>query len=154
MGVISGAHRLAVSRVAAAMVALALSGAPRLALPGETAPASRCCCPKQAVRHACPCAAHRASRAAGSGGAQRPCHGVAPEAARKGESGTGLALTWFRPGCGTPEAAVARPSGIDAFTIPESLAVAPALVPERMPEPRRTPADLPVEPETPPPIAA
>ncbi len=148
---ISEAHRLAASRLAAVMVAVALSGAPRLAIPGEAAPGHRCCCPKQARQHACPCAARRASQARE---AERPCHGVAPEGARRGEPGSGPALTWFRPGCGTPEAAVAPHPGIDAFLIPESLAVAAPIAPERIPEPWRAPSDVPVEPETPPPIAA
>jgi hypothetical protein len=149
IAVISEAHRLTGSRVAAVLVALALSGAPRLATPGEPASAARCCCPKQGAGHACRCAAHRAGRT--SREAPRPCHAVAREIPR-GSEPSGPARTWYRPGCGTPEAAVARPPGIDVFVLPEPVAVAPAAASERMLEPSRAPSELPGEPETPPPI--
>jgi len=149
------AHASRLGRLAAALVALALTGLPRalaLAAPEE---AHRCSCRAHGSERDCTCArcaaiAARARRAAE--GVTPPCH-APPSRAAGPERGapTGPCITGS---CGAPEEARPSVNGVDLFTLPEEAPrpAPPSTAALRGPLPG--PLHHPQAPETPPPRAA
>jgi hypothetical protein len=130
-------HRLAVSRIAAALVACALSGAPRVAVTWTTADAQH----PGARAHPCHCAAH----AERSVCACPVCREAAPK--------RGAGLSCYTPACSNPEARIAAPPGGEVFVIPAVLALAAAERAEPVPHAGAAQRELSRRPETPPPKA-
>jgi len=130
-------HRLALSRIAAALVACALSGAPRAAATWAVAAPQ----PPGARAHPCHCAAHAERRAC----ACPACRGSAPR--------RGAGLSCYTPACGNPEARIAPTAGGDVFVIPTELAIAAAERVEPVPRAGSAERDLSRRPEIPPPKA-
>jgi len=146
------ARTLAVSRLAAAVVAFALTGAPGLA--GLHAPERehRCTCRSSAGRHECACARCHAAAQRAREERSPPCHredARGPAPARRG----GSAPCWTGS-CGAPDGATGAPLGLEAFTVPRE-AMLPAPPPAGRVTLRASEAhDLLLSPETPPPRAA
>src|ERR1700694_3236771 len=117
---LSGFHRAGLSRVAAALVSLALTGAPELAAALAPAPAHRCQCARGAGHEcSCPhCAAAAGKERAPKDGGLPPCHRFATPTrqAKRSRSATAACVS---TSCGAPEARLAPRSGIEAFIIPE-----------------------------------
>src|SRR5215208_1026547 len=118
-----GSHRRAACRAVAALVALALSGLPRLvsaALVVE--PEHRCQCASHGVGHVCACAVCRARvRAARRDAAAKlpPCHrGAALAELAREDDDRGGPAPCLRPSCGGDPDAATRLLSSDAFTIP------------------------------------
>src|SRR5689334_9225582 len=131
---------LAVSRVAAACVALALSGAPALASALARPAARACACAAHGKGTRCCHGCHGGSRAAKHAGEERGC----PKDACGSVSG----------GCGTPEARTSPPRGFDDFTLTDAVALGtPGRAAEIAP-PAASPRDVEQVPELPPPRRA
>jgi hypothetical protein len=142
----------AVARLAAVLVAFALSGAPRLALarPASAGPA-RCSCPAHQSHRACPCGT---------------CHkGTGPHAAHAGverahpspggSSDEGPSAPCMKGGCSMPEApAAAAPWATEVFTLTSALALFPPVDGAALPASSAETLHAPHLPETPPPRRA
>jgi hypothetical protein len=142
---LSAVRTVALARVAAVAVAVALSGAPRLA-EAHARPVHRCACPAHAIQRDCSCGTCH-TNAPGAKGAGCAKHGgghrqACPGAARVVGS------------CGMPEAPAAPPSGVDAFTLPRAVALVVAVRAEPLPPTRGAPLPRARDPETPPPKRA
>jgi len=147
-------HRRASSRVAAALVAVALSGAAGAAEQVSATPAGHDCrCPKRDHDCACPvCRALRASRAREAAGP--PCH-AAPAPARddrdaERDDRRGDDRCRIASACHVPEAAAAL-DGREAFTLGEAVALATAPPLQGRPGTAIAPPDRTRAPDVPPP---
>lgn len=115
-------HASQLGRLAAVLVALALSGLPRavaLAAPEE---AHRCSCRAHAGEHECTChkcaaIAARARRAAEE--AAPPCHGPTGAAAPAPAERRAPDAPCFTGTCGAPEAPRPAVNGVELFTLPD-----------------------------------
>lgn len=147
---------LAPSRLAAAVLALALTGAPGIA--GLHAPEAehRCTCRAEAGVHACACVrCHAAAAAARRASEERapPCHRAAPSRPVPPPERDGRAPCWTGS-CGSPDPAAASPLALEAFLVPAAAAL-PAPPPAgRVALPAGEGRELPLWPDTPPPRAA
>ncbi|MBI5069944.1 MAG: hypothetical protein HZB56_17050 [Deltaproteobacteria bacterium] len=149
------AHTSQVARLAAVLVALALSGLPRAAALAAPEEAHRCSC-RAHGDHDCTCAKCAAiaarRRAAEAGAATPPCH-AAPAGVATPERHTppGPCITGS---CGAPEEPRPAVNGVDPFTLPAGAprpAPPPvAALPGALPGPQHQPQP----PEPPPPRAA
>jgi hypothetical protein len=154
---VSLVRRIAVSRVAATLVAIALTGAPRFVTaerPGH--PAQRCQCATHRDHHQCACPIHRVARASGPEKDKVPaCH----RGTTVSHGGSPQELSCHpcvRSSCGTPEKerAHASSSGVDLFTVPAPMRLAMMPRVERISTPDALPRAATRDPETPPPRAA
>lgn len=143
------------SRLAAAFVAITLSGVPGVAARALAAPGLECTCPSHKAKHShdhpCECA----SRRGGAAPAQPapPCHGSARKPA--GEPSAPASASCARiAGCGTPLPEAAPPPSIDPFALPAPVQLAPAGTHERVELVVARPSSAASTPETPPPRRA
>lgn len=146
-------------RLLSALLALGLSGAPRLASVEPHAGAHRCQCPRGEGRHECDCPACRAqalaARAAGIESLP-PCHQALARAelAREEERSRPPPGDCVAGLCGLPEQAPGAVDGVDPFALPEGPVV---LLPERSAAVPAAPAAtlrVSLQPEIPPPRRA
>jgi hypothetical protein len=148
---------LAVSRVGAALVALALTGVPHLASTGHVGGAHRCSC-KAHVDHECTCPICRATALAtrlAEAGKLPPCHrGAALAEARGQVPARESAEACMKGTCGVPEQPRTTPAGIEPFLIPQATALAAPGPTGQPPAAGAVPRAVPREPETPPPRPA
>lgn len=149
---------LAVSRLGAALVALALTGLPRVATPGQAPGVHRCTCKAHGAHECtCPVCQAAAARAARLADAERlpPCHRAAAIAeAQRQAAGPQASGPCLRGSCGLPEQPRATPAGIEPFLIPIATGIA-APSPAGQPAGQQAaPRAVPREPETPPPRCA
>jgi len=142
-------------RLAAVLVALALTGLPRLAALAAPEEAHRCSCRAHGSEHDCTCAkcaaiAAKARQAAEA--ATPPCHAPPPGvAAPQRQAPPGPCITGS---CGAPEEPRPAVNGIDLFTLADE-APSPAPPPTAaLRAPLPGPLQNPQLPETPPPRAA
>jgi hypothetical protein len=155
---LSHARMAAVARLAAALVAVTLSGAPRVLALHAPAERHRCTCPAHAGGHReCECAqCHKAALTSqASDESLPPCHRAA---AQKELAGAGAESSRSEPclegTCGSGARPTLTLAGVEVFCLPASGALAVPL--PRRPLPAFV-AQLPeraLEPETPPPRAA
>ncbi|ABC80261.1 hypothetical protein [Anaeromyxobacter dehalogenans] len=140
------------ARVAAALLALALSGGVRLLPARPVSGPHRCSCRAHGEDHLCACAicnaqARRARKAARPEDLP-PCHRDAARraAAQEEERARRAALPGLLPTCGDPEGGLAAPGALDPFSVPARPALAlaewrtpcptpAAVAPERAPRP-------------------
>jgi hypothetical protein len=154
--VLPSLRALALSRIAAALVAVALSGAlqPAAASNGGAASASRssCCGSRDAKRAGgCP----HCHRVRGGDGLP-PCHRAAAreQRARHGDGG-GERGPCVKGSCGQPEAPQAPGTRVvESYTLPVVPAAVRCEVSEDVPPARAVPCGAAAFPETPPPRAA
>jgi hypothetical protein len=139
---------LTLSRVAATLVAVALSGAPAL-VRATTSAHNVCMCPSHGRRQQCECASRRASTH--DAVRKPPCH-----APRDGGDGSPASACCARisGGCGTPEAQLPPPRTVEAFTLPDAETIAGPDSGERITVTVSLPREEPRRPETPPPRPA
>lgn len=152
-------HVPVVSRLAAALVAVVLSGAPRVVAIHAPAEGHRCSCrARGGEHHECECAVCRkaalVSQAKDPGA--MPCHRAAARQALSERSSSGSRRAPCVEGtCGGPAQPKVLPAGVSPFPLPGSPA---ALLLADRAEPLRGWADpcpeRSAEPETPPPRAA
>jgi hypothetical protein len=145
-------------RVAGALVALLMSGAPQLLEAREPAARHRCHCPVREGRHDCDCPlCHaEASRAAPVAPAQDrspPCHGAL--AARAGETPPARRQAPCGPtltsSCGDPEGRVPSPLAGQSFPLPSALLLTRLETVERIAARTASPRSTWLAPEPPPP---
>jgi hypothetical protein len=125
--VLQAARTLALSRLAAAAVAFALTGAPGLAglLAGEAE--HRCTCRTVDGVHECACARCHAAAAARLASEARtpPCHRAPPVRPAPAPKRVAGAPCWTGS-CGAPDPAAVAPLALEVFTLP-ARATLPAL---------------------------
>jgi hypothetical protein len=147
----------AVARLAAALVAVTISGAPRVFAMHAPVEGHRCSCRAHGgEHHECDCAICRKAALAAQASNEKapPCHRAAARKALSERAPTGSrSVPCIEGTCGGSTQPTMTPAGVEPFCMPSSTAVALAY---RM-EPRPTTADpvhdRPLEPETPPPRA-
>jgi hypothetical protein len=150
----------AVGRLAAALVALSLSGAPQAALALRPEKPHRCECAAHGDRHRCACriCAEQARRARRDALEKvPPCHRavVARELAEEEEREREPAGPCLRPTCGSEAPSAATPPAAERFTIvAQRAALAPADRSEALPPARTRASELPAVPDVPPPRIA
>lgn len=149
---------VAVARVAAALVAVTLSGVPRVLALHAPAERHRCTCQAHSAAHECDCAlCHKAALLVQAGDESLPpCHRAAAQrelaSADRGEKTRGEPCV--EGTCGSGARPTLTLAGVEVFCVPASAPVVIA-VPERPlrtvvePVPERA-----LEPETPPPKPA
>jgi hypothetical protein len=146
------------ARLAAALVAVTLSGAPRVLALHAPVEGHRCSCKARPQGHReCACAICRkaALTAPASGERPAPCHRLA---ARDAPAGSGTSGSPDAPclertcgGDGPPAATVA---GVEPFCLPAERGPVLARPPEARPMPAASARERALQPETPPPRAA
>ncbi|MFL5301770.1 MAG: hypothetical protein ACJ79R_15650 [Anaeromyxobacteraceae bacterium] len=143
---------IAVARLAAVLIAFALSGAPRLALarPASAGPA-RCSCPAHQSQRACPCGScHKGGGAHAAHAGVERAHG-----SRGGSTEDRPSAPCMKGGCSMPEApASAAPWATEVFTLSSALALFPPQGGAALPSASATTLHAPHLPETPPPRRA
>jgi hypothetical protein len=147
-----------VARVAAALVAVTLSGAPRVFALASPPAKHRCACQAHAgARHECECAlCHQAVLAAqASDESLPPCHRAAAQQALAGTGGrSSRGAPCVEGTCGTGAKPPVTAAGVEPFCLPASGALAIALPERPLPVFAGPVRERAVEPETPPPRAA
>lgn len=153
------AHGIA-SRLAAATVALALSGAPQLIEPPEHARGHRCQCPVRNGHHDCDCPlCHAEAARIGKSSEVDPnlpaCHRALAAKARadadqsaKRRAASAPCLTST---CGSSDERLRSPSAADGFTIPPPWQLVVRMISADVPAARDLVLSALGEPETPPP---
>jgi hypothetical protein len=146
----------AVARIAAAIVSVALSGAPRVVAAHAPPAAHRCACRAGAngAAHQCDCAICRtaALAAQASDGRLPPCHRAAARRALSRErSAPSPGSTCLEGTCGGPGETPRLPAGLEPFFPPRAPAVAGAARVESIPSPPAFAAARALEPDVPPP---
>jgi hypothetical protein len=148
----------AVARIAAALVAVTLSGAPRALAIHAPVEGHRCTCKAHAGgHHECECAICRkaALRARASDESAPPCHrDAARRALSRSESSGSRDVPCVEGTCGAGERPVTAAAGVEPFCIPAQRPAAIAGAPEAREIAAEPVHDRPLEPETPPPKAA
>lgn len=146
------AHRSQLARLAAVLVALALSGLPRVVALAAPEEAHRCSC-RAHGDHDCTCAkcAAIAARRRAAEAAPPPCHAPPPGvAAPEPHTPPGPCITGS---CGAPEEPRPAVNGVDLFTLPidapRTVPPPVAALPGALPGPQHQPQP----PEPPPPRA-
>lgn len=148
------ARTLGVSRVAAALVALALSGAPGLASLHARGREHRCTCKAGGRAHECACpVCHAAARRADE---ERlpPCHREAARQPAPARSAERAAAPCWTGSCGDREDGGIALSPLDAFTLPAATRLAAPRLSGRIAPERPSGHELLLAPETPPPRRA
>lgn len=151
------ARTAVVARIAAALVALALSGVPRaLALPApETG--HRCSCKSHHGNHECECPICRRAALAALASDEKlpPCHRAAARKAQaREERAARRTFPCIEGACGGSGQPVLAPVGTEPFFTPSALAVARAERTEFRPCATTAARERSLEPETPPPRPA
>ena len=145
------------SRLAAAAVALALSGVPQLVERPEHAAGHRCQCPVRGTAHAahacdcpaCHAEAARLGRTAGDESGQPPCHrAMAAKVRTQAER-----FAQLTSGCGSPAPKLLPPPATERFLAPQGPALTVVVVASEVPDALALPPMVLGEPETPPPRA-
>jgi hypothetical protein len=146
-------------RVLAAVMAVALSGAPRLAVALRPDAEHVCQCRAHGERHRCACpVCARLAREARRGAVEKlpPCHramALAELAEEEARDALATALPCLEPTCGGEEAQAGAPTG-DSYLAPRPPSLAPPRGAERLVAPLVREADLPAAPDVPPPKRA
>jgi len=158
--VLADVHRLAISRLAAVVLALALSGAVRVAAAQESHEGThRCSCPTSHGVHECACPRCQSAAAAPAPPAEElaklpPCHRAlfaARAAAARKAPAPRPDQDCASPLCSLPDGRLAAAPQTDTFLLPEPPRLAVAAWSEPLPAVRRgCDATLP-SPEPPPP---
>jgi len=125
--VLSVVHRLPVSRLAAVLLALALSGAVRVAAAQETHEGThRCSCPTSHGVHDCACPKCQSAAAAPAPSAEElaklpPCHRAlfAAKAAARKVPAPRPDQDCASPLCSLPDGRLAAAPQVDTFLVPE-----------------------------------
>ncbi len=147
----------AVARVAAALVAVTLSGAPRVLAMHAPIEGHRCSCKAHSADHECECAICRkaALAAQASDESLPPCHRAAAKKAlsesKPAEKRTAPCVEGTCGGSGQP---TLTPAGVEPFCMPSSSSAALADRTERHTCAPAASCERPLDPETPPPRAA
>lgn len=145
------------ARLAAALLALALSGGARLLPARPPSGPHRCTCRSHGDGHLCACAVCNAqARRARASRLEDlpPCHRDAARrsAAREEEARQRrAALPGILPACGEPEGGLAAPGALDAFAVPARPALALAEWSTSVPSPAAAAPDRAARPAVPPP---
>jgi hypothetical protein len=145
-----------VARIAAALVAVVLSGAPRVLALHAPAETHRCTCPAHGA-HACECVlCHQAALAAQAGdGALPPCHRAeATRALAASRDVRPRSAPCIEGTCGSRTRPAVTAAEIEPFCLSSSQALAPSSPERRLPTSLESSPDRTVEPETPPPRSA
>jgi hypothetical protein len=146
-------------RLAAALVALSLSGAPRAALALRPERPHRCQCAAHGEGHRCACrvCAEQARRARRSALEKvPPCHRALAERelAAEEERARAPSAPCLMPSCGSEAPPAATPPPAERFTLGEQAPLALADRSEPLPRARARAAELPAVPDVPPPRVA
>lgn len=146
------------ARALAALVALVISGAPRLAVAVRTGAGHVCQCRAHGAAHrcACPVCAEQARRAR-RGAVEKlpPCHQkleleeLAREEQREKTDG---ALPCLKPTCGLDDPTGSAPPGHETYVAPRLAFPAPPDCAEPLALASEAPRELPAVPDVPPPI--
>jgi hypothetical protein len=145
---LASVRTLALSRLAAALVAFALSGAPALAAAAK-ASGRACLCPSHARARACECA--RRAMPGHARGKATPCHPAQDVLSDKDSAPRSECGPSVSGACGTPEARSAPPRAIEAFTLVDAPARGALATSERIDAVICPPPDVTRRPEIPPP---
>lgn len=151
------ARAAAVAQLAAALVAVTLSGAPRLLAMHAPVAGHRCSCRAHRANHECDCAICRKAALAAQASDERlpPCHrAAARKALSQGEPAGGRSAPCVEGTCGGSAQPAMTFAGIEPFCMPSAKAVAVADRTEHRASAADPARERPVEPETPPPRAA
>jgi hypothetical protein len=156
---LSAIRTAAACRLAAALVALSLSGAPQATLALRPERPHRCQCAAHGERHQCACrvCAEQARRARRNALEKvPPCHRalVERELAEQDERERAPSAPRFMPSCGRDAPAAAAPAPTDRFTVGDVAPLAVADRSELLPRARPRPSERPAAPDVPPPRAA
>lgn len=143
---------LALGRLAAPVLALALTGAPGLAELHAPEAEHRCTCRTVAGVHECACARCHAAAARASEERSPPCHRAAPGTPAPPKRD--VRLPCWTGSCGSPDPVTASPLALEAFTVPEAAALPAPRPSGRVTCPAAEGHELSRSPEPPPPRAA
>ncbi len=146
----------AVARIAAALVAVTLSGAPRVLAIHAPVEGHRCSCKAHGGgHHDCECAICRKAALAAQASSENapPCHRAAARRAQS-ESPGSRHVPCIEGTCGSGARPLITPAGIEPFCLPAQRVVILASGTEAQPVAADTVRDRSLEPETPPPRAA
>jgi hypothetical protein len=149
--VLSRLRTWSLSHWGAALVALGMTGAPRVVV--HTEPGHRCQCRAHAQGQECECPAcrarHQTSMSDGAG--SPPCHRAVARDDTHGAPPEPAGAPCIKGGCGTSEQARVTPAGLPPFILGERDSL-PGLAPgESARSPRTGGVELASAPETPPP---
>jgi len=147
----------AIARVSAAILALALTGAPRLAALHAPPEAHHCACPaSRDGHHECTCAlCRRASLAArASNDALPPCHRAAARDALSDAEKGSREMPCIEGTCGDPVGQVVTVHGGEPYCLPRTTPIVHRLLVELRPPSATALRGLTTEPPTPPPRPA
>jgi hypothetical protein len=151
-------RRAPVARLAAALVAVTLSGAPRVLAMHAPVEGHRCSCRAHGgEHHECECAICRkaALTAQATDDKAPPCHRAAARKALSERAPTGSRNEPCVEGtCGGSSQPTVTPAGMEPFCLPAAKAIALADRTEPRPLLAGAARERPLEPETPPPRAA
>ena len=146
------------ARLAATLVAVTLSGAPRVLAMHAPAAGHRCSCrPHRGGNHQCDCAICKKAALATQASDERlpPCHRAAARTALSQHEPAGQRGAPCVEGtCGGSAQPTMTLAGVEPFCMPSATAVAVAGRSERRPSATCPAHERPLEPETPPPRAA
>jgi hypothetical protein len=151
------ARMAAVARFAAALVAVTLSGAPRVLAMHAPVEGHRCSCRAHTGGHECECAICRKAALTAQASDEKlpPCHRSAARKALSESEPVGQRSAPCVEGtCGGSGQPTMTPAGVEPFCMPSARAVALADRTERRPGAAGPACERPLEPETPPPRAA
>jgi hypothetical protein len=147
-----------VARIAAVLVAVTLSGGPRVFALHAPVEAHRCCCKAHVGGdHECDCAlCHRASLAAQAKDEKAPpCHrAAARKALSRNEPKGRRGAPCVEGHCGASDRPMTNPAGLEPFFLPATAFASPAGRDEPRPDGIQAARRRFVEPETPPPRAS
>jgi len=147
-----------VARVAAALVAVMLSGGPHALALMASAEAHRCCCRSHgSPQHECDCAMCRRAALAEQAKDDKapPCHrAAARKALSRGCSPGSRSAPCVEGTCGSSNGPVTTPAGIEPFPIPAATLLAATSRQEWLVDGVQAVRRRPLEPEKPPPRAA
>jgi hypothetical protein len=149
-------RRTAAAQLAAALVSVAISGAPRLAAAHAPAPVHRCTCPASAGRHACECAMCRQQALAAQSADDRlpRCHREVARKELSRERARSRAAPCLEGTCGAIDDTAPLPPALDPFCAPAPRALARAGRAAPLATPPAGGAARSLEPDVPPPRPA
>jgi hypothetical protein len=152
------ARMAAFARLAAALVAVTLTGAPRVLALHAPAEKHRCACQAHAGgKHECECAqCHKAALTAqASDGSLPPCHrAAAQKALATPDPGRSRGEACLEGTCGSGARPTLTLAGVEVFCLPASGALVLSLPEQPLPILAEPLPDRALEPETPPPKRA